>query len=213
MPDCPATAYLYWLDDGGVSLFRSTDEHQHEVNSSSGLPHKTKEAINQLIADGINKPNAILQSLSSRGIESLTKAQLKNYLARYRLKKFGAGTITIGELKQWCIEHADIPLDDDTPFAGSHNVDYDEHIGEQTIQIFFTTKRLIQLTVHATHVCTDGTYKLIWQGYPVLMVGSTDANKKYHPFGIAITLTEDADDFEFIFESVASCTRSKILLK
>ena len=40
------------------------------------------------------------------------------------------------------------------------------------------------------------------------MVGTTDANKKYYPFGIAITLTEDADDFEFIFESVASCTRS-----
>ena len=94
IPHCPAMSYLYWLDEGGVSLFRSTDEHQHQqVNSSSGLPHKTKEAINQLIADGVNKPNAILQSLSSRGIEPLTKAQLKNYLARYRLKKFGAGTI------------------------------------------------------------------------------------------------------------------------
>ena len=51
-------------------------------------------------------------------------------------------------------------------------------------------------------MCADATYKLIWQGYPVLLVGTTDRAKKFHPFGLSVTVKEEAADFAFIFRSL-----------
>ena len=44
------------------------------------------------------------------------------------------------------------------------------------------------------------TYKLVWQGYPVFMVGSTDRQRAFHPFGLAICMGETGADFEFLFK-------------
>ncbi|CAF4641731.1 unnamed protein product [Rotaria sp. Silwood2] len=40
----------------------------------------------------------------------------------------------------------------------------------------------------SSHLCSDATYKLVWQGFPVLIIGTTDLNKAFHPFGLAIYL-------------------------
>jgi hypothetical protein len=51
-------------------------------------------------------------------------------------------------------------------------------------------------------LATDSTYKLIWNGYKLLLVGSCDREKKFHPFGVAITMCERNADFQFLFESL-----------
>jgi hypothetical protein len=59
------------------------------------------------------------------------------------------------------------------------------------MRLFFTTKRLIRNNdAEITHLCADATYKLIWQGYPVLIVGSTDQAKRFHPLGLAVCMNE-----------------------
>jgi hypothetical protein len=52
------------------------------------------------------------------------------------------------------------------------------------------------------HIHADATYKLIWQGFPVLVIGTTDLNKAFHPFGLAICSNEKTKDFQFIFNSL-----------
>ena len=52
------------------------------------------------------------------------------------------------------------------------------------------------------HICADATYKLTIVGAPVLIVGTTDKAKVFHPFGIAVTSSETAIDFKFIFKAV-----------
>ena len=49
---------------------------------------------------------------------------------------------------------------------------------------------------------TDATYKLLWQGYPVLIVGTADANHVFHPFAVAVIKGETEKDFAFIFEAL-----------
>ena len=44
----------------------------------------------------------------------------------------------------------------------------------------------------------EATYKLIWQGFPVLVVES----RHFHPFGIEVCSNENTEDFEFLFNSV-----------
>ncbi len=51
-------------------------------------------------------------------------------------------------------------------------------------------------------VQTDSTYKLVWQGYPVMLVGTSDKMKIFHPFAIAICQSERASDFAFIFDAL-----------
>ena len=43
---------------------------------------------------------------------------------------------------------------------------------------------------------------MVWQGFPVLIVVTTDLNKVFHPFGLAICSNEKTKDFEFIFNSI-----------
>ena len=63
---------------------------------------------------------------------------------------------------------------------------------------FLTTRRLIQFSMNAdTVIHTDGTYKLVWEGFPVLIVGTSDADRHFHPFGKALTSREAHFDFNF----------------
>ena len=45
---------------------------------------------------------------------------------------------------------------------------------------------------------------MIWQGYPVLIVGTTDRAKQFHPFGLSVCINETQEDFAFIFKSLKS---------
>ena len=63
------------------------------------------------------------------------------------------------------------------------------------------------MTKNTKHICADATYKLIQHGYPVLVVGTTDRDKKFHPFGVAMCCNETEDAFKFIFKSIKDCVQ------
>ena len=54
----------------------------------------------------------------------------------------------------------------------------------------------------SSHVCLDSTYKLNWQGFPVIMIGTTDKAKHYHPFGLALSTDETSEDYAFACNSL-----------
>ena len=51
-------------------------------------------------------------------------------------------------------------------------------------------------------LAADATHKCIWNGYPLLLVGSCDREKRFHPFGAAITTGETEEDYKFLFEAL-----------
>lgn len=48
----------------------------------------------------------------------------------------------------------------------------------------------------------DATYKIVWQNFPVLQIGTTDLHRKFHPFGLAVSTHETTKDFTFLFSSL-----------
>lgn len=48
----------------------------------------------------------------------------------------------------------------------------------------------------------DATYKLNWQGYLVMVIGTSDRNNVFYKFGIAVCKGETANDFAFIFQAL-----------
>ena len=87
-------------------------------------------------------------------------------------------------------------------FVGNYSIEFNIQTNVQTMRIFFTTRRILANARHVTHLALHGTYKLTWNGFPVLMIGSTDCMRHYHPFGLALTTGETKDDYTFLCRSL-----------
>lgn len=124
---------------------------------------------------------------------------LKNYLSLLRKQKFGPHTVSLGELERFLIDHCTVPEDDNKGFIVSYEINYDE---PSYFRFFVSSKTLLKLALNVNHIHADATYKLIWQGYPVLVVGTTDKIRQFHPFGLCICSNEQTADFVFLFEAL-----------
>lgn len=71
-----------------------------------------------------------------------------------------------------------------------------------TFNCVLGTKRLLRNGINATVLHADSTYKLNWEGYPVLVFGTTDRNKAFHPIVIAFSSNETAADYKFCIETI-----------
>lgn len=70
----------------------------------------------------------------------------------------------------------------------------------------FSTKRLLQNALNAEILQADGTYKLNWQNYPLLVFGTSDKQRKCHIIALAMTSHETADAYQFCFETIKNNT-------
>lgn len=52
------------------------------------------------------------------------------------------------------------------------------------------------------NICADGTYKIMYQGFPLIVAGFVDRYKHFHVIGICATSNERQRDYEFIFEAL-----------
>ena len=225
-PQCDAAVYLlYHSTDTAVSLYRADFEHNHDqINqgaSKQGIVPETKKIIDDLLNIVNSKwtPGTLLNNLiklkrTDDKIVVPEKQQIVNYLARKRAK-LGGTSITFAQLSTWLEEHKDLPESEDEVFAVSYQINIDNEdiinypdttsdipLNRETFRLFLSTKRLISMSTGTTVLQADSTYKLIWQRFPVQVVGTSDANNTFHPFGLAVCSTEREHDYQFIFNSV-----------
>lgn len=52
------------------------------------------------------------------------------------------------------------------------------------------------------NVSADGTYKIMWQGFPLIVVGAIDRQKHFHVTAIVVTSNERKAEYEFVFRSL-----------
>ena len=66
----------------------------------------------------------------------------------------------------------------------------------------FSTPRLISLHEHGRPLHADGTYKLNWMNFPVILAGTSDVHLRFHPTLLGITFSEKKEDYMGIFEAL-----------
>ncbi len=71
-----------------------------------------------------------------------------------------------------------------------------------TSRSLFDVKATLSYTQFAGHLVTDGTYKILGQKCPLLIAGTTDRARRFHPFAIMITRTEKTEDYEYFFKII-----------
>lgn len=200
-PQCAAQVYLLFeASSDAVLLYRVDSSHNHDSidnRSDYGISNEVKSEINKLF-DLHMKPKAILNSLRRvEGIKVPTIKQLNNYLSDRRRIKYGSSTISLGELERWILDHSNIPENIHEVFVISYYIFEGE---PPTFRFVLSTKHLLQLAAYsAKNIHADATYKLIWQGFPVLIVGTTDKERKFHPICLGVCSSERQDDFQILF--------------
>ena len=131
-----------------------------------------------LIPNRLKKQVQIVHALRKKDVENIpTRRQISTFLAYYRSKTRQINRLSVGKIKAWCEDNAAIPTDIDKFFVAAHDVNYNE--GSVTMRMFFTTRRLLEPTEFVSHVSVDGTYKLNYQGFPCIMIGTTDKQKRF----------------------------------
>lgn len=203
--ECPSGIYLlYHADSTKVSLFETRSDHaNHVTDPSRGLSAEMKLFVKEKFEDGIRKPNEILNVMRMRKMTEPCKSKLVTYLKQLRTEILGPSTISAPELRKWCAERNTVPTEDDEAFVLQYNVVAESSkIEEQDVQIVISTKRLLRTLKMSPLVQIDASYKVIWHGYPIFVVGTSDADNKLHPFALAVCKGESGDDFAFVFNSL-----------
>jgi hypothetical protein len=197
---CSASVYLWYEStSGNVVLFRSGHGHDcNNIKTRTTMTDAVKAEIGKLFTLKM-KPKAILEHLSQENLALPSKTQLNNHLASLRKSKYGANIISLGELNQWLEIHSDIPEDDNKAFIVSYEISFED---TEYFRYFISSKTMLKMALNADHIHADATYKLVWQGFPVLVIGTTDRNRQFHCFGVGVCTDEKTEDFKFIFNSL-----------
>ena len=200
---CPANFQALYCSENQDTLVFKSKEHNHTFNNfKRGIPTETKDKIEELFKLGIMKPKAILKALEETGLTVPTSSQLANHLVLLKNKLYGKISISLGELEEWAKTNDKVPEDEDEPFVCGFESHYDGPVESRYFRLALTTKRLLTNSQQSDLVQADATYKLIWQGFPVLIAGTTDLQRQFHPLCLAICSSETESDFCFLFKSL-----------
>lgn len=80
-----------------------------------------------------------------------------------------------------------VPENEFEAFVVNFEVGFEEEGGTNHFRFFLSSRKLLKTAGQSKKLHADGTYKLIWQGFPVLIVGTTDMNRKFHCLCVAVT--------------------------
>ncbi|KAK7601130.1 hypothetical protein V9T40_008571 [Parthenolecanium corni] len=203
--ECPAGLYLlYHSSSNSVLLYETECEHDNHVTDPiRELSNDMKLFIKEKFNEGIQKPDAILAVIRQKKLVEPPKSRIISYLKILREVKYGSPTVSAREISAWCEAHVQRPDDLDQPFVLSHYVLAESNnVEEQDLKVLMSTRRLLNILPTTDMVQIDATYKLNWQGYPVMVVGTSDRNNVFHPIAMAVCKGETANDFAFIFKAL-----------
>ncbi|CAF1246400.1 unnamed protein product [Didymodactylos carnosus] len=75
--------------------------------------------------------------------------------------------------------------------------------------IFFTTRQLVSIGSLLSLLQVDATFKVNWNEIPLLVLGSSDSNRHFHLYGVALISTDEAaDSYMHVFQTFKQVVQS-----
>lgn len=202
---CDAGVYYvrnFAPNDSSVKLYRKNLPHScAEGNAAKKIPDAARQFIEGQVDLG-NYPKTILYKLRNTSeFNFITKNQVTHIINTYKKQKYGNPAVTLSDLEKFFRENNAVPEDEDDPFIVNFDRSGPED-EEKRFRLFYSTKRLLRHALQSNVLHVDGTYKIIVQGFPILVIGVSDYAKVFHLCGIAICSSEGSADFQFFIESL-----------
>lgn len=194
-----------------IVLLHNSHEHNHTellAGQKQIMSDEMIDFVNCLLEKNVTQYDAIKKFIEeARQKESIlldepipTARQIE-----YRRKKFRDSNvkplINVGDLMKWCEAHSSYPDNDDEAFVLAHEC---SAISDKDMQFRFclSTPTLLRKFIGLKQISIDATYKLNWNGFPLIILGTVDRAKKFHPLVYACSTNETTNDYTFIFESI-----------
>lgn len=190
-------------------VFVTTFDHQHEdiVLKQNPVPQKTREKIYELKTEYHMKPAAIHKFLAKEYPDEIlpTIKQIQMILPKEIMKNIPR-TKTYGELIEWCRANEKKPESQDGAFILGHFYNKDD----DSFAFVVSTPRLLQNARGRKNVCADGTYKIVWEEFPLIIVGTIDRMRKFHMLALCLTSNERQSEYSFVFKTLAKATKEHV---
>lgn len=197
-------------DSTKVIILQNQFEHNHE-KLLEGVEKPTSDEMIEFIIDlfkcGTTKiPDVIRHINYAREKRNLftneknpEKRQIEYQLRKYRNSE-APPMIKLGDMIGWCEQYNKFPTDIDEAFV--LNIETSSPGENLSFHFAFSTPRLLELLSPAHTICIDATYKLNWLGFPLMVLGTVDRAKRFHPFAHACCSHEKKEDYKFVFQSI-----------
>ena len=157
-----------------IDYFESGEHSQIPTLSTQlGLSVETKTHVEEIFLSGQTRPDLILRELGRKNIPIPQKSKLIVFLRTLRKKHFGENIVRLNQLESWCIDFSKDPQ----TASDCYVLDYYTDFQQKKFKIVLTSKILIELCKQSELLQIDSTYKLNWNGFPVMIAGSSDKNR------------------------------------
>lgn len=193
-------------------------EHNHNellIGEKRSMSAEMTEFIFDFYKEGGNTPSSVLAhiKLARERFNLFThEKDPDSRQLQYIHKKFVAKNvkpmIKVGDLMEWCQEQTKLPENHNEAFVLAHeSCNFNETMG---FRFTMSTPLMLQRLAHRKTICIDATYKLNWMGFPLIIMGTVDRAKQFHPLIYACSSNERTEDYEFVFRSVKDAIRMHI---
>ena len=86
--------------------------------------------------------------------------------------------MTTHDLRKKLSEHTDKPESDLEAFVPYHNIEDDKDDEDTRFMVEFATGKTLNLLKSGNQLHVDAFYRLVWQGYPILVCGISFLSRK-----------------------------------
>jgi hypothetical protein len=160
------------------------------------------------IFDECSEKTEQLPSTSIDTTQKISKITNKQTRKLNTSKKCVHSVNTIQEIIKWCEENSIVPEDEDKVFCGAFEHKIRKNNTLKYMRIFVTTIRLVSfMKENPDLLATDATRKSNWKGFSLILMGTNDVAKQFHPFGLLLSLKAKKKDFKFGFKALSTLCR------
>jgi hypothetical protein len=114
--------------------------------------------------------------------------KIKN-VVQYTRQQTRTQIISINDLQLWCNGRTNCPAPDQlhqvfVPFYEVKDID--------NIFVCITTRQLLSTTKYSSILAVDCTYKVTWNNLPLLIFGTSDYKRHFHPISLCLVSSDEA---------------------
>lgn len=117
--------------------------------------------------------------------------------------------LKLGDLIEWCNKYSQLPSDVNEAFVISQETSLPND-PNLSFRFVLSTRLLLEKCLERKTIAIDATYKLNWLDYPLMVYGTVDREKKFHPLAYACCSHEKTYDFQFIFQSIKNAIKTHL---
>lgn len=193
-----------------ILLLCNQYEHDHDKLLEGTIRPPLDEMVlfieNLFVCNTFKYDDVILHIDSAREKHGLFSSEqnpqvkhVKTLLKKFRDRQVPP-VVKLGDLSDWCNQNKEFPSNENEAFIIAYECStIDEDL---SFRFACSTPLLLKTLMTQKTICIDATYKINWLGFPLMILGTVDRTKRFHPLVYACCSHERTVDYQFIFSCV-----------